>query len=78
MPIHNEIFDSYRAEVEKLENAIRLLVKHKYKVIDLENQLIHDGNVDRPRERSGYGRVSKHQRVYLKTSNNNKNESNVN
>ena len=55
---------------------MRLLIKHRYKIIDLENQLIHSGNIDRPRERSNYKRVAKHERVYLKT--NNKNEYNVN
>ena len=26
---------------------MRLLVKHRYKIIDLENQLIHSGNIDK-------------------------------
>jgi hypothetical protein len=79
MVINNEIFDSYRDEVKKIHSAIRLLVKHRYKIIDLENQLIHSGNVERPKERvkgyADYGVVPKHNRVYL---NNNKNEQNVN
>ncbi len=63
MPISNEIFESYREEVNKIHKAIRLLVKHRYKIIDLDNQLIHNGNIDRPIERSYYGRVP---RKYIK------------
>ena len=62
MVIHNEIFESYREEVNKIHKAIRLLVKHRYKIIDLDNQLIHNGNIDRPIE-SYYGRVP---RKYIK------------
>ena len=76
MVIYNETFESYREEVERIDSAMRLLIKHRYKIIDLENQLIHSGNIDSPRERSNYKRVAKHERVYLKT--NNKNEYNVN
>ncbi|QDP50522.1 MAG: hypothetical protein Unbinned92contig1002_19 [Prokaryotic dsDNA virus sp.] len=69
MVIHNEIFDSYRAEVNKIDDAMRLLVKYKYKIIDLENQLIDSTNIDRHTERVRYNRVPKHRRVYLKTNN---------
>lgn len=66
MPIHNEIFCTYRKQVEEIEKAIRLLVKHNYKVIDLENQLIYKENVNRPKERVKYTNyTSKHNRVYL-------------
>ena len=41
MVIHNEIFDSYRIEEQKIEEAIRLLVKNNYKIIDSNNQLIY-------------------------------------
>ncbi len=75
MVISNEIFESYRQEVKRIDNAMRLLVKHKYKIIDLENQLIHSGNIDNLKARVNYKRVPKHSRVYLKT---NKNEQNVN
>ena len=51
MPIYNEIFDSYREEENKIHKAMRLLVKHRYKIIDLENQLIHSGNIDKARTR---------------------------
>jgi hypothetical protein len=47
MVIHNETFESYREEVNKIHKAIRLLVKHRYKIIDLDNQLIHNGNIGR-------------------------------
>jgi len=75
MVIHNEIFDSYRLEVDEINQAIRLLVRHQYKIIDTENQLIHSGNVDKSRERVTFRSMPKQKRVYL---NNNKNESNVN
>jgi|TARA_R100001460_G_scaffold8513_6_gene21060 hypothetical protein len=65
MVIHNEIFESYRAEVHKIDDAMRLLVKYKYKIIDLENQLIDSSNIDRHTERVRYNRVPKHKRVYL-------------
>ena len=65
MVIHNQIFESYRDEVDKIDKAMRLLVKYKYKIIDLENQLIDDTNIDRLRERVRYNRVPKHSRVYL-------------
>jgi len=65
MVIHNEIFDSYRQEVHRIDDAMRLLVKYKYKIIDLENQLIDSTNIDRHTERVRYNRVPKHKRVYL-------------
>ena len=77
MPIYNEIFDSYREEVDKIHKAMRLLVKHRYKIIDLENYLIHSGNIDKARSRAiqgqepqkaRYDRVPKHSRVYLSTN----------
>mgnify|MGYP003115860473 CR=1 FL=1 len=46
MPIHNEIFDSYRLEVNEIRKAINLLVEHKYKIIDLENRIIDSTNID--------------------------------
>tara|TARA_R100000231_G_scaffold122776_1_gene92950 strand:+ start:798 stop:992 length:195 start_codon:yes stop_codon:yes gene_type:complete len=46
MPIHNEIFDSYRLEVKKIHAAIRLLAKQGYTVIDLEGQVITKWNVE--------------------------------
>ena len=54
MVIHNQIFESYREEVHKIDEAMRLLVKYKYKIIDLENQLIDDTNIDRHTERVRY------------------------
>lgn len=65
MVISNEIFESYREEVHKIDEAMRLLVRYKYKIIDLENQLIDHTNIDRHRERVRYNRVPKHSRVYL-------------
>ena len=65
MVISNEIFESYREEVHKIDEAMRLLVKYKYKIIDLENQLIDSSNIDRHTERVRYNRVPKHKRVYL-------------
>ncbi len=63
--IVNETFESYREEVNRIDNAMRLLIKHKYKIIDLENQLIHSGNIDNLQARVSYKRVPKHKRVYL-------------
>ncbi len=68
--IVNETFESYRKEVNRIDNAMRLLIKHKYKIIDLENQLIHSGNIDNLKARVSYKRVPKHSRVYLKTNKN--------
>ena len=51
MVIYNETFESYRQEVERIESAMRLLIKHRYKIIDLENQLIDSTNIDRVTER---------------------------
>jgi hypothetical protein len=65
MEIVNETFESYREEVHKIDKAMRLLVKYKYKIIDLENQLIDSSNIDRHTERVRYNRVPKHKRVYL-------------
>ena len=65
MVIENEIFESYRQEVHRIDNAMRLLVSYKYKIIDLENQLIDSTNIDRHTERVRYNRVPKHKRVYL-------------
>ncbi len=67
--IVNETFESYREEVKKIHDAIRLLIKYKYRIIDLENQLIDETNINRPIERvkgyASYNRVAKHNRVYL-------------
>ena len=65
MEIVNETFESYREEVNRIHAAMRLLVKYKYKIIDLENQLIDSSNIDRHTERVRYNRVPKHKRVYL-------------
>lgn len=46
MTILNETFHSYREDVKKIDKAMRLLVFHGYKIIDLENQLIHRDNID--------------------------------
>ena len=58
MEIVNETFESYREEVNRIHAAMRLLVKYKYKIIDLENQLIDSSNIDRHTKRE-------HKRVYL-------------
>ena len=63
--IVNETFESYREEANRIQDAMRLLVKYRYKIIDLENQLIDHTNIDRPIERVSYSRVAKHKRVYL-------------
>ena len=77
MVIFNETFESYRDEVNKIHKAMRLLVKHRYKIIDLENQLIHSGNIDKARsrarvgeesKRARYDRTPKYSRVYLSTN----------
>jgi hypothetical protein len=76
MVIHNETFESYRQEAKKIHDAIHLLVKYRYKIIDLENQLIHNENINRPNERvksTYYKYIPKQDKI-----NNNKNEQNVN
>tara|TARA_R100001509_G_scaffold151571_1_gene111097 strand:+ start:146 stop:349 length:204 start_codon:yes stop_codon:yes gene_type:complete len=44
-PINNQIFDSYRLEVKKIHDAIRLLATQGYTVIDLEGQVITKWNI---------------------------------
>ncbi|QDP47376.1 MAG: hypothetical protein GOVbin2950_8 [Prokaryotic dsDNA virus sp.] len=61
MVIDNETFYSYRQKDKEIKIAIRLLIDNNYKVIDLENQLIHSGNVDK----RTYSRVAKQNRVYI-------------
>jgi hypothetical protein len=76
MVIHNETFESYRQKAKEIDDAMRLLVKYRYKIIDLENQLIHNENINRPNERvksTYYKYIRKQDRI-----NNNKNEQNVN
>ena len=67
--IVNETFESYREEVNRIQEAMRLLVKYNYRIIDSENQLIDETNINRPIERvkgnASYSRVPKHNRVYL-------------
>ena len=69
----------YKQESKSLsENHKKLYANYEKKsqeIIDLENQLIHSGNIDNLKARVNYKRVPKHSRVYLKT---NKNEQNVN
>ena len=72
MEIVNETFESYREEVRKIHSAMRLLVSYRYKIIDLENQLIDHTNIGRPNERvksTYYKYIPKQDRI-----NNNKNE----
>jgi hypothetical protein len=57
MEIVNETFESYRQEVHRIDDAMRLLVSYKYKIIDLENQLIDSSNIHRHTERE-------HKRLY--------------
>jgi hypothetical protein len=45
MPIYNETFYSYRDNVKEIHKAINLLVEHRYKIIDLENNIIDNTNV---------------------------------
>ena len=37
--IVNETFESYREEVNRIQEAMRLLVKYKYRIIDLKTSL---------------------------------------
>tara|TARA_R100000697_G_C5446837_1_gene196580 strand:- start:1027 stop:1158 length:132 start_codon:yes stop_codon:yes gene_type:complete len=38
MPIYNEVFDTYRMKVEKIENAIKLLEKNGYLVYNKDKE----------------------------------------
>tara|TARA_Y100001938_G_C7847675_1_gene309268 strand:- start:342 stop:593 length:252 start_codon:yes stop_codon:yes gene_type:complete len=70
-PINNEIFDSYRLEVEKIHKAIRLLARQGYTVIDLEGQVITKWNV----ESGNYPNISYNRatdKVYLTNKQNEK------
>jgi len=44
--IEGETFDHYRKQAEKINNAIHLLVKYNYQVIDLENKWINKDNIN--------------------------------
>lgn len=39
--MENEIFNHYREEVKKISNAIELLKKQGYTIIDLEGKIIN-------------------------------------
>lgn len=45
MPIHNEIFDSYRLKKEEIEKAIALLESHGFYVYNKEKKYAADREV---------------------------------
>ena len=42
----NQIFDYYRKQAKIINNAIELLVKHNYTVIDLQGKIINKDTID--------------------------------
>jgi len=68
-PIENETFNHYRIteEVKKIKKAIHTLIKYKFQVIDLENQIIDESNINdiELRKSFTYNRTPKNKRVYL-------------
>ena len=42
----NEIFNHYRTQAKTINNAIELLVKHNYTVIDLQGKIINKDTID--------------------------------
>jgi len=42
----NQIFDHYRKQAKIINNAIELLVKHNYTVIDLQGEIINKDTID--------------------------------
>jgi len=52
MPIHNEIFDTYRIQqrVKEQLKAIKLLIAQGYTVFDLEGNIINKDNINDLRE----------------------------
>ena len=42
----NKIFDHYRTQAKSINDAIELLVKHNYTVIDLQGKIINKDTID--------------------------------
>lgn len=49
-PFENEIFDHYRQNANKINNAIKFIVSHNYTVIDLEGFIITKDNIDKDKK----------------------------
>lgn len=45
--IEGETFDHFRKQAKKINDAIHLLVKFNYQVIDLENKWINKDNINK-------------------------------
>ena len=63
----NQIFNHFRESVKAINDAIELLVKHSYKVIDLENQLIDKSNIKNLEKRYSFDYKRTPKRPYEKT-----------
>ena len=63
----NQIFNHFREKVKEINTAIELLVKHNYKVIDLENQLIDKSNILKLEKRYSFDYKRTPKRPYEKT-----------
>ena len=42
----NQIFEHYRIQEKSINNAIQLLIKHNYTVIDLEQNIINKATIN--------------------------------
>jgi hypothetical protein len=63
----NQIFDHFREKVKAINNAIELLIEHKYKVIDLENQIIDKNNIKNLEKRYSFNYKRTPKKPYEKT-----------
>tara|TARA_R110000822_G_scaffold162902_1_gene303224 strand:- start:471 stop:680 length:210 start_codon:yes stop_codon:yes gene_type:complete len=46
----NQIFDHYRKQAKAINDAIELLVKHNYTVVDLMGQIINKENINKEKK----------------------------
>jgi hypothetical protein len=59
-PFENQIFNHFRTEAKKINDAITLVAKHGYTVIDLEGQIITKWNIDdKNKPNTNYNRAPK-------------------
>lgn len=58
--ISNQIFEDYRKEVKKVHDAIKLLTRQGYTVIDLEGDVITKWNIGESKKKNiNYNRAPK-------------------
>ena len=69
-PFENSIFNHFREEEAKIHFCIETLTSYKYKVIDLENQIIDEHNVDKLDKRYSFNYKRVPKRSYEETHKN--------